>query len=187
MDRFINVERVNDQDVDLEVNGYHLTGRLTGMHRHGLIRVKNANRKAKDLLSSWLEHLVLCALKKRPCDPNTMLVCKNGAWKFQPPDNSLKILQDLFEIYWQGLSEPLLLFPEASYTYAHRRLRMNSSRQSALNAARRQWLGNEFQRGESQDPYFNRCFKHTDPIGSDFEKMALRVYSRLLEHCLEVD
>jgi exodeoxyribonuclease V gamma subunit len=113
-------------------------------------------------------------------------VCKNGTWEFQPLDNGTEILHDLLQIYWQGLCEPLVLFPEASYEYAHQKLTKNKSQRSALNAARSRWLGNEFQRGESEDPYFKRCFKYTNPLGSDFEKMAVEIFSHLLEHCQEV-
>ncbi len=186
MDNFTKVETVDDIDVDLEINGFHLSGKLTGMRRHGLVRIRYANKKAKDLLSSWILHLVLCALKQRQCAPKTILVCKNGTWEYQPLDNGTQVLHDLLQIYWQGLCEPLLLFPEASYAYAHQRLTKNKSQRSALNAARSRWLGNEFQRGESEDPYFKRCFKHTNPLGSDFEKMAVEIFSHLLEHCREV-
>jgi exodeoxyribonuclease V gamma subunit len=186
LDNFTNVESVDDIDVDLEINGFHLSGKLTGMHRPGLIRIRYAKKKAKDLLSTWVLHLVLCALKHRQCAPKTILVCKDGTWEFQPLDNGTHILHDLLQIYWQGLGEPLLLFPEASYAYAHQRLTKNKSQQSALSAARWRWLGNEFQKGESEDPYFKRCFKHTNPLGSEFEKMAVEIFSHLLEHCREI-
>jgi exodeoxyribonuclease V gamma subunit len=186
MDNFTNIETVDDIDVELKINGFHLSGKLTGIRRQGLIRIRYANKKAKDLLSSWVLHLVLCALKHRQCAPKTILVCKNGTWEFQPLDNGTEILHDLLQIYWQGLCEPLVLFPEASYEYAHQKLTKNKSQRSALNAARSRWLGNEFQRGESEDPYFKRCFKYTNPLGSDFEKMAVEIFSHLLEHCQEV-
>jgi exodeoxyribonuclease V gamma subunit len=183
MNHFTNDETIGDIDVDLEINGFYLSGKLTGIHRHGLIRIRYAQKKAKDLLSSWVLHLVLSALKHRQWAPKTILVCKNGTWEFEPLDNGTEFLHDLLQIYWQGLCEPLRLFPEASYAYAHQRLTRNKSQESALNAARSRWLGNQFQKGESEDPYFKRCFKHTDPLGSDFEKMALEIFSHILAHC----
>ena len=186
MDNFTNDETVDDIDVDLQINGFHLSGKLTGLRRQGLIRIRYANKNAKDLLSSWVFHLVLCALRHRHCAPKTILVSKNGTWEFQPPDGSTELLHDLLQIYWQGLCEPLLVFPETSYAYAYQRLAKNKTQQSALNAARSRWLGNEFQLGESENPYFKRCFKHTNPLGSDFEKMALKVFSHLLAHCRQI-
>jgi exodeoxyribonuclease V gamma subunit len=187
MDKFISTETLDDIDVDLEFNGYQLRGKLTGIRRHGLIRIRFAHFKAKDLLSSWVLHLALCASKNRSCIPKTIFICKDGSWEFQPLDPATKILDNLLDIYWQGLCEPLVLFPEASYAYAHQRLIKNKSQPAALNAARLRWLGTEFQRGESEDPYFRRCFRHTNPIQNDFEQLAVKVYSHLLGHCREVN
>ncbi|MBW2408361.1 MAG: exodeoxyribonuclease V subunit gamma, partial [Deltaproteobacteria bacterium] len=186
IEKFSKGESIEAMDIDFEIDDFHLSGKINGLHRHGLIRIQYSKAKPKDLLSSWIMHLVLCRLEDHGMPQKTILLCKDSAWEFESVNKSRKILHDLLSGYRQGLSGPLPFFPESSYEYARRRLTQKKTRQSALNAAGSKWLGNEFQRGEIEDPYFRLCFKHGNPIEDDFEKIALEIFSPLLRYCREV-
>jgi hypothetical protein len=55
-----------------------------------------------------------------------------------------------------------------------------------LNAARNKWTGSDFARGESQDPYLERCFGRTDPLDHEFKKNSEKIFATLLDHCREI-
>ena len=60
------------------------------------------------------------------------------------------------------------------------------SLQTALKAINNKWVGNEFKEGESEDPYFKLCFRNMNPIDDDFQKLAEKVFSPILAHCVEI-
>jgi exodeoxyribonuclease V gamma subunit len=57
-------------DVTQEIGGFHVTGRLTGLCVQGCVQMRYAGIKAKDFLTIWLQHLLLCLAAP---------VCRTGA------------------------------------------------------------------------------------------------------------
>jgi exodeoxyribonuclease V gamma subunit len=116
----------------------------------------------------------------------SFLLCKDAAWEFTPVSSALDILKYLLNIYWKGMSEPLHFFPVSSFEYVCKILLKNRTQPAALKAAQRKWSGGDFSRGESKDPYFDCCFGKNDPLDEDFEKISMKIYSPLLNHCSEI-
>jgi exodeoxyribonuclease V gamma subunit len=114
------------------------------------------------------------------------LLCKDAAWEFAPVSNPAHILNSLLKLFWEGISEPLHFFPESSFEYARRVLLRHQTKPEALNAAKNKWTGNDFARGESEDPYFERCFGKTDPLDDEFEKVSEQVFAPLLDYSKEI-
>ena len=81
------------------------------------------------------------------------------------------------------MSEPLPFFPESSFEYAQRVLIKKQGDSVALKAAQQKWLGNEFARGESEDPYYNLCFGGIDTLNEAFQSIAVSIAAPLLNHC----
>ena len=99
------------------------------------------------------------------------------------------ILQDLLELFHQGLVLPIRFFPNSSYEYAEHLLNKAASELAALNKANRKWLGSQFgdhATGESNDPYYALCFRQSEPLDQAFEDIAVRVFSPLLAHSKEI-
>jgi exodeoxyribonuclease V gamma subunit len=182
----IKGEPFDDLDADLDIAGYNLFGRLTDIHEHGLIQIRYANTKPKYLLNTWIYHLILNMLNEDKYPAKSFLICKDTAWEFACATNSKDVLKNLLELFWQGMSEPLHFFPESSFEYAQKVLIKNQTKQAALNFAQKKWIGSDFSRGESEDPYFELCFGKTDPLDKDFEKIAEKIFAPLLDHCTEI-
>ncbi|MBW1727814.1 MAG: hypothetical protein JRJ62_09575 [Deltaproteobacteria bacterium] len=89
------------------------------------------------------------------------------------------MLKDLLNLFWKGMSEPLHFFPESSFEYARKLLLKNQTLSSALNSAKNKWTGNDFARGESQDPYFERASAEPIPLMMNLKKFQ----SRSLHRC----
>jgi exodeoxyribonuclease V gamma subunit len=179
--------------VDLGLNSFRIQGRVQGIYSQGLLRYRYANIKAKDLLKIWLEHLVLnaCRASSYPCQSFLFGLEKSkqeavwAGYRFRPVEQSRHILSGILEKYWQGLQKPLAFFPETSYEYGHLVvLEKNYDQEQAMQKARETWEGNEFRprSGEGQDPYYKRCFGHTDPLDQVFQDLAKEIYEPLLEH-----
>ena len=182
----ITGKHLDDHTVDINIAGFNLCGRLTDVYEQGLIRIQYVKAKPKYLLKTWVNHVVLCALVEGRRPVKSFLLCKDAAWEFAPVSNSTDILNGLLELFWKGMSEPLHFFPESSFEYARKLLLKNQTIPAALNYAKNKWTGNDFARGESEDPYFERCFGKTDPLDDKFEKISEEVFAPLLDHCREI-
>ena len=167
---------VGSFDVDLNIGGHHLSGLVDGFVQNGVIHCRMGQEHPKDLLRTFISHLIvhLCTGISGPY--NSSLICKNAIWGFNTVAKADSVMERYLNLYYQGLSRPLPFFPRTSFAYAHSRLTNSVSTQSALSAARRTWLGNDYTRGESQDPYYWRCFGNADPLTQEFEDLAVDVF-----------
>jgi exodeoxyribonuclease V gamma subunit len=174
--------------VDLDVSDFKITGVLDNIFESGLVNIRYAKRKSKDLLKSWIYHLVLCSSTEQNYPKKSRLVCKDETWEFDPVKESKDILENLLALYWQGLSKPIHFFPETSFDYAKRTLIKKENQQNALNYSRKKWTGEYYRGGwsESDNPYYNLCFSKTDPFDKEFIKMAEEVFAPLLKHCRKI-
>jgi len=178
--------RLEDLDVELDIAGFRIFDRVTDVYENGLIKIIYANTKPKYLLNTWIYHLVVCVLLEDKSSVQSFLLCKDAACEFKHVSNAFEILKYLLDFYWKGMSEPLHFFPVSSFEYVCTILLKNRIQPTALKAAQRKWSGSDFSRGESKDPYFERCFGINDPLNKDFENISMKILSPLLDHCREI-
>lgn len=178
-------DRFEARDVRFHGGDFQVAGTLSDLFEIGQVRVRYGNKRAKDLLNAWLYHLMLHEVPDTDIPRQTLLICKDSAWQFDRLDNSREILASLLESYWRGLSEPIHFFPESSFIYGRSVLVRHKEPDDAVETARKKWEGNEFSRGESDDPHYQLCFSRTDPIDDAFEKIALEIFGPLLENVTE--
>jgi exodeoxyribonuclease V gamma subunit len=122
-------------------------------------------------------------------DWTSFLICKDAAVQFDRVTESGPILQDLLGLFHQGLVRPIRFFPNASYEYADHLLNKAATEPAALNKAIRKWCGSPFSdyaTGESNDPYYDLCFRQSEPLDEEFEDIAVRVFSPLLAYSKEI-
>jgi len=101
--------------------------------------------------------------------------------------NSKAILEILLKEYWEGLMKPLHFFPETSWTYVHAIIEKNKSEEDACNSARRIWEKTDYYRGECEDSYYQLCFGNTNPLDSEFRRIAEEIFRPFLEHQIPVE
>ena len=176
-------ERPDPIPVDCDVGPIRLTGWLTGASGQGLLDYRLTTAKPKDWIALWLRHLLLNSLRPAGVARESCWVGEEETILLGPVEDPLPRLVALAGIYWAGLSQPLHLFPEASFAYAER-LQKGQGEERALAAARTVWAGNDFSEKtpEGQDPYHHLVFRSQDPLDADFERMAREVFLPMLEH-----
>ena len=173
-------------EVQIEMGESVLHARLPEIYDCGLLQVRYAKQRAQDLLRIWIYHLVYCEAAPKESDPRSSILFKNAGWQFKPVDGHLKILLDLFKMFIAGLKKPLHLFPGSSLEYVQQQAKGKSSA-TALILARKKWQGSgDFARGESADPYYDICFKTTDPLDQAFEDVSKAVFGPLLASITEM-
>ena len=160
------------------VNEIQVAGELNGFSSSGLFHYRFATVRAKDKINLWLEHLALESLGK----PSTksVLLGRHETWEIPPIKRPIFHLEKIVNWYISGLSTPLLLFPETSFAFADSVLRKNKNSFEAIKDAKKVWEGNDFVKGENQDPYLSFCFDHEDPFTEAFKETALEFFKPIL-------
>ena len=193
--RYVNAAGSTPGDVDLRLGDFRLTGRLETIYPKQLIQYRYARVTPEDRIKIWIHHLVLNTSFAHSHPRTSMLVGlsppKTGepvwaAWKYAPVNNGEEILKALVETYWVGLKMPVRFFPKSSWDYTVTCFEKQKPHDHALQAARNTWMGNDYVRGECEDPYYQLCFRNTDPLNSEFEQTAMDIFTPLLAHQKEV-
>jgi exodeoxyribonuclease V gamma subunit len=162
-------------DIDLQLGGFRLTGRIDRIWPDRMIRYRCARIKAKDQIRSWIEHLVLSAARQEGYPRETLLFMADDSRSFAPTESAADILQSILALYWEGLMKPLRFFPASAMAYAHKQ-------EWDLERARKRWAEGYNFPGEGEDPYFRLCFGQVDPFNSEFERVARTLLEPLLRH-----
>jgi len=170
--------------VDLAVGDFRITGFLNIYSDRGLVLYRYAAMTPKDIIRSWLSHLVFSSLQNRYPETvagNTYYVSKKEIYIYSPRSQSNSHLEKLLRIYWQGLSEPLLFFPKTSFAYVNE-IQAGRSERQALRKAAIAWHGdNYYKEGEKLDPYNMICCNNFTVEDSRFREMAKEIFLPALE------
>ena len=57
----------------------------------------------------------------------------------------------------------------------------------AVKAVQKKWTGNEFTRGQLDDPYLRICFESSDPLDEAFQQLAIRIFRPVYQSMVEED
>jgi len=136
--------------------------------------------KGRYLLQLWLAHLAMCASESGR--PGSILLASDGRWRLPPltVDAARKQLGDYCTLYREGLTYPLPVLPEISFSWAQEADK-SRARAKALRAWQNQWTG-AF--GDSADPYLALVIGRLSRLPfneATFDQLATRLYSGLLE------
>ena len=180
-------QKISDpMEAQIEINGFRLQVRLPEIYERGLIQVRYARQRAKDIIRSWIYHLAFCELRPHQSEPGSVLIFKNTAWQLDPVELPRKFLFELLEVFKRGLEKPLHFFPNTSLEYMQQKQLKGKSKNAALKIAQKKWISTDFVRGESDDPYYDICFKTIDPLDASFQQIAESIFKPLLANCTEI-
>jgi exodeoxyribonuclease V gamma subunit len=168
-----------------EAGPRRLTGAVGGLYPGlGLLRWTPARLKGPDVLGLWLAHLAWCATggegEKRSAlhaGDESFLIAEALA-----AEAARERLAGYLGWYWEGLQQPLPVFPNASFVYARGSL---EGRREPMKAARQRWEGNDFQEipGDRDDAHVRLVLRGLagDPLAEEaFTGWALAFYGEAL-------
>jgi exodeoxyribonuclease V gamma subunit len=182
-----NISETPDEprQVQLTLDEFNLSARLDKLHGGRLVHYRLTTRKPKDLLTTWINHLIA------NCDAGTESVLITADKENQPKlerfapvenEKAAEHLRQLLQLYWRGLCEPLRLFPKSSLEFA--RITLEPRGKDPLQMARKKWESSpaswEADHGEppeSTDAYFHLAFRNVaDPLDQEFQQLAVAVF-----------
>lgn len=170
------------------IGDWRITGSLRIATSSGLLSIRPAALKGRDFLRAWIAHLALCVAVPPGIEPCSFLIEDKGAFTYckLTPAEATTALQDLLALYAALHAKPLPLFPESSMAFTEYSLNIGGRKTAdPLDAAKGKWLGGQFSTGkpESRDPWNALIWRDApEPLGEDFAKLALAVFTPLLNH-----
>ncbi len=161
------------------IGGCMVAGRIDGVAPESLVHHRFAYAKPRDKLKLWISTLALAALAPDFYRGQSVFVVKDGTWEIPRIENANELLSALLDLYRSGLSWPLPFFTNTSWTYAESMTIDDANPGKALLEAQKIWEGNDYQRGEKEDPYYSLCFGDgsIDPLDERFEKVSMDIVS----------
>ena len=168
-------------DVDIDLPGGRIIGRIDNVTAGGLVRYRYAKLKAKDQLRLWVEHLALNCGWRQGYPVESSFIASDGAVQLVQAEQCREHLGHLLELYCQGMRYPVKFFPETSLEYA-KKARDPKKAANAIPDARKKWHGNDRQKGEGKDAHCRRCFGEEAPLDDEFVATATAVWEPLLAH-----
>jgi len=155
---------------------WQLAGNLRDLGPTGLIRYRYDDMRAGDYLEAWVAHLFLNAAQLPLDQRHTVWHARDGRVAFPPVEQAHLRLQELLELYREGLNRPVHFFPKAALAF--------QQGGGSLADARRAWRpAQPHARGESSDPSYRLALRGLDdPLDEDFMRCARTVFEPLLKH-----
>jgi exodeoxyribonuclease V gamma subunit len=179
---YTGLEKLTPLDVDISIDDCRITGRLENIWKTSLMEYRCVEKdRARHIIDVWIDHIVLNCSWKQDYPRGSIFARIGSAVSFNPLEDANKELQKLLSYYLTGMNEPLRFFPETSAKYAERFM-PKRHHEDALHAARSDWEGSDFSRGERNDPYYKLCFGHIDPLDDTFAAIARGVLEPLINN-----
>ena len=160
--------------VDYCVGAFRITGFFSDITAGHRVEYVVGEAGAGDRLAWWIRHVFL-----QPAQDGltSYLVDEKGIRVLPPLAAADTVQQELLELYWQGLSEPLHFSPKASWCYYER---LRKGKEEALAAASRKWYGSDQERGEARYAYNELAFRGRMFLDSAFAHLAEMVFAPLV-------
>lgn len=158
-------------DVDFVIGKFRIYGRITKIYSEHLLRYRTSKLSAKDQLKLWIEHIILNFVNPEGYPLKSKLIMLDGSISLSSTLDSKEILENILNLYWEGLSRPLHFFPRSSLAFAEK---------VKISAAENEWNNKIYP--ERDDYSYKLCFGEQSPLDTEFENVSLSFFSEYYEH-----
>jgi len=175
--------------VNHQIGEFRVRGEFRHLTSAGLLHFRCSGIKAKDRLRLWIQQVLLNVAFPGGEHARAVLVGRDEVLEFPLIQEAPAILTNLLGLYWQGLRQPLKFFPQTSLAYAEASHNRTSGKtKDPMSAALTSFEGNSFTKvpGEGEEAYYDLCFRNTNPLDQEFERIALEVFGPQLIALKEV-
>lgn len=177
---------LDDHEVDIafDINGetVQLQGWLKQRYQSGLLRYRSGKIRPQDMLAAWFDHLCLAASGK---GLETHVIGTDRHVKLLQVEagDAKAYLQEVIELYFQGLNQPLAYFPKTAQAGIMACIDKNGNwsdsdenREKALAKMADAFNGGYMFTGEGVDTYVARVWPQwSDELAQEISQLAARV------------
>jgi exodeoxyribonuclease V gamma subunit len=168
--------------VDLHLGDFSLTGRIEAIYGGKIVHYRCAALNLRDRLRAWVDHLSSCATGGGAPD-ETLLIGMDVTLAWEEISKPKEILEDLCQLFWEGLRRPLPFFPDSALALVEAE---RAGAPNPLKKAAAKWRGGYDIEGEKEKAENRKLFGQGDPLNGEFIKLAKRIWGPLAEHARKV-
>lgn len=155
-------------DIDLDLNGRRLKGRIENVWPDGLRVMRAGKYKLKFGLRAWIDYLAWRAAGGDGSLRIAALNDKRSAQKWEAhldSDTARAELMALLDVFDDGQQTPLLFLPSLADVYLNRVHKNNKSEEDALGVANDKITDTLHPDRDAKDPYFQLLLAGDPPLG----------------------
>lgn len=181
--------------VDLDIGGVRINGMLEGLTSDGLVRVSLENTiYPTDILCAYFAHLLLCVVRPEGVAPKSHLIGKTVITMEEVKrEQAITQLSDFAAAAIYGMSSPLPLFRKSSpvvitkyqANIAYDTLTEESKERMRREIASKQWFGDDYNQGDSENAWNQLLWKNADPIDNEFLAWSVKLYGGISHYLKE--
>ncbi len=177
--RAVGDEPLGTVPIHLVRGRLRVDGDLRDVTVDGLVAFRLTDAKASDELRLWVRHVLLHVARPRPGGWLSRWLGTKASVVFGPIEaDADRLLDDLAQVYEEGLHRLLPFFPRSSMVWCAKE---HHGQARAQTLARAEWEGGDFTNAERDDPYFAYAWRDVDPFEDpDFAPLATRLLRPLL-------
>ena len=182
-----NLSNKSEIAYTISIEGNILKG-ILGITDHKIVHYYPSKLKPVHYLRLWIEQAIylkqtgntieVFVVAKAPSSTSTnkKLVLVTS----QVKEENLTHLNLLVRYFIKGLSSPLAFFQKTIIAYLDS-IHKDVSPELSLLKAIKCWHSSDFNLGEYDDPYIQKCFKHTDLVDTDFIQIGSDIICPVLD------
>lgn len=163
--------------ITLPIGDLRLSARLERVDGIGILEFALRKTALAELITIWLQHLMLCASGELG-SPRSRLLTLDNDYQFTRVADPQARLSDLVEVYRSGQSQALPLAPRSARAW------MLAKEAKRMSAAQSAWTGSPpFAMGERTDVWLAAAYgDDCEELPPGFEAVAERVLRPILDH-----
>ena len=172
----MDIPELDPVAIELSVGDVSLNGWLKQIRPQGLVAYRLAKITPFDRFNLWLRHLVLCITRPQGVKLQSRFIAEDKQVLFaEITDDPKELMSRLLKHYKSGLSLPLPFFVKSGLAYCES-LSKGKDQDAAIAAAHQVWNPPDYARsrffGESENAYYQTVYRSTDPLGTEFRRLA---------------
>lgn len=180
---------VKRTEIDFSYESSRLLGWIKRDYAGQHVAVCVNEPKAKDYLSTWLHHVLLCAVAAPDFEASCLLgLNKNSnavfkrSFKKIEQEHAKYYLNELLAIYLRGCKKPLPFFPQSAWVFYNSLQKEHEDQ--AFAKASQHFYGNSSDSAfsEASDPNVSRIFPSLEDVRHAFMPLAKTIYTPLFAH-----
>jgi exodeoxyribonuclease V gamma subunit len=176
------MEKDDTEHITVEAGGIEISGTVKSLYGGTSVFYRCAGIKARDMLRSWIYHLLLCASGEKGYE--TVFFGRDERVNINPipQGEALGNLEVLAGLFRRGMMEPLKVFERSTFAYVEEFFKTSSEPgQKAMKKAVNAFHGSRFMQGDIEDFYVNRLFAGYSP-DREFSDNAVLIYKSVYEN-----
>ncbi|MEX2602267.1 MAG: exodeoxyribonuclease V subunit gamma [Balneolaceae bacterium] len=174
-------------NIDLKLDGVRIRGEIISWAEGEAVFVAPSRCSGKYLLPFWVDHLLVSMSLPQPQESWCLFGVRDQKpeWRrFRPAENPEEQLQTVLKLFYEGLTQPLPIFPKTAFVYFDTLARKEDPERAYRDAVTA-WEGGYQRFGEREDDFYRVLYGEEAELDEELLEALLRTSRPILEPLID--